>query len=150
MRRLIIPILLVILVSVTWANGAKETKDAEYMSSTYRFLQTELSYTPNSEIQIVPSQKILDIFQDEDNDVDEIFADVEPYLQEGAEILNMPKNVKKYIDGILSDNVANGDDEKVKDLIHDELLAGLKENGVERSYMILGAQLFNCSYYNMQ
>ncbi|MBN2618069.1 MAG: hypothetical protein JXR64_07125 [Spirochaetales bacterium] len=141
MKRYITFVLFIFITVGTWASGVTEVKPVH----TYRISTSSLAYESSKSTQVEPSSDILAIFADDDNDVDDIYGDVEPYLHMGADRKEITKEIITYINSIIVNDV-----DDISDLINSELTSALKSNGVEESYMILGATKITCSLDYLQ
>lgn len=135
MKRIFLIVISFAFTMGLWAAGAGETAKPTH---EHHFNHTELAYEVESMIQIEPSDEIVAIFKDSENDVDNLFEATEKFLYKDANRKEIPRDVKDYIGQILEDDV-----DDVRDLINDELLKALKTNNVEKTYMIIGTHMFS-------
>lgn len=130
MKRVIINLLSMVSAGL-FANGT-----AEDVTRTIKSTQTRVEFKTIGEVQVEPSEDILEIFSDHDD----YTVDAE-YLKAGINLRLLSDDVMEDIDSVLEE-----DTDDIKDLIIDELQANLKAGEIEYAYMILGRNLFSASY----
>lgn len=125
MKRYLISILMIsVAVGLFAADYGNEVK-------AYTFTSEELPYTPEVSIQVEPSDDIIEVFKN--NDDDNLFNDAEEFLHINAPRNTMSKAIVEYIEEIIT-----ADTDDIKDLVNDELKAAMNEKGADEAYMILG------------
>ena len=155
MKRYITFILFIFITVGAFASGASEQNS----SSSYKIHAENLVFSEleTKGVQVYPSSTIVGIIDDyiydvyDDDDYEDIrlpktdaqFSNIQEFVSEDTDYSNVNKFFGLYVNDLLTEN-SDYDDADILYEINDELLAGLKANNAEKSFMILGNKIIIC------